>query len=284
MLFDIYENDVYDRQIFYHNSLTFLSSKVVHIGHEIQDGKSYNWDGLKRGDEEFLLWQYTIAGRGALIFEGERHDLLPNDAIMLHIPHEHRYYLPKDSDSWEYVFISMRGSECLRLGQELINMNGPVYHFTEKTPALECIEKIFKQVLSDNIDEHAISAYAYSFCMHSLTEIRPSMTEKKNPKAIERATRFGLNHFEEPIGVQDMADEVGLSRFYFSRLFKKHKGMSPVDFIHKLRMEKAVNMLQMGNRPITEIADKCGFQSASYFCRAFIKDFGISPSKFRASR
>jgi AraC-like DNA-binding protein len=284
MLLRLKNNNKFYKALSYGGSLVPMNARISVVGHENQCKKSYDWHGLKRGEKEFLLWQYTISGRGQLQYEDRSYSLETQDAMLLNIPHNHRYYLPENSDHWEFIFIIMRGSECMRLGKKLIDLNGPVFHYEKRSPIFDCIETIFNEIMDDQPDQYRLSSLAYSFCMTHLSEIGSKVPSQKRPDSIQQAVKFALNHFTEPIGVEDMAEAADLSRYHFSREFKKYLQASPADFIHKLRMEKALNMIQSGHSTIQNIADECGFQSASYFCRAFLKDFGISPGKYRATR
>jgi two-component system response regulator YesN len=59
--------------------------------------------------------------------------------------------------------------------------------------------------------------------------------------------------------------------------------MPPGDFLRKLRLEKATRLLQTDTIGLAEVAARSGFQSASYFCRAFRQSFNMSPGEFRES-
>lgn len=284
MLFDLKIPGLFDRTLSYAGSLVNLNARVCYLGHEYRDNVSYDWDGMNRGEQELSLWQFTLSGRGCLIYEGKRYDLNPGEAMLLHIPHRHRYFLPPDSSHWEFIFMIMRGAECLRLNDEIIRMNGPVIRYPGKSPSLVYAEDIFKTALEDHQDQYRLSGLVYSFCMALLAESHKEVSQDTRPLAIEKAVQFALNHFDEPIAVADLSEASGLSRYHFSREFNKYLNITPAGFIHKLRIEKAVNMLQAGDLTSREIADRCGFQSASYFCRAFFKEFQVSPGKFRSAK
>lgn len=283
MLLSLKKTKPFNKHISYADSLINLNARASYMGHEIRDKTSYDWHGLKRGEREFILWQYTIAGKGKLIYEGREYDLLPNEAMLVHIPHDHRYFFPSGADCWDFIFIIFRGSECLRICKEAEIANGPVIKHSDGSQSLKYAEDIFREAQSASYDSYRLSGLAYQFCLALLTETAPQKTEKR-PIAINRAVKYALEHFEEPIGVAEMAESSGLSRYHFSREFKKSMKTSPANFIRKLRLDKAVNMLQSGTMPVYAIAENCGFESSSYFCRAFVKEFGISPNAFRFNK
>lgn len=79
----------------------------------------------------------------------------------------------------------------------------------------------------------------------------------------------------------DLAREVGISRFHFSRAFKQSTGMAPHAFIAQRRLEQSADMLRSTSLTTTEIAMDCGFGSSSHFAIAFKRAFGTSPIEFR---
>ena len=71
------------------------------------------------------------------------------------------------------------------------------------------------------------------------------------------------------------------STFYFCKLFKKATGLTFTDYLSRLRIEKAKNLLLNPNLRISEVAYEVGFQSLTHFNRMFRKLTGQSPSAWR---
>lgn len=283
MLFNLKNTEPFTNHISYAESLINLNARISFLGYEHRNQVSYDWHGMKRGQREFVLWQYTISGKGKLIHDEQEYDLPPGEAMLVHIPHNHQYFLPKDSDHWDFAFIIMRGVEALRICKEAERINGPLIKYQDENKSLKCAEEIFKEASSTNYNSYKLSCLAYQFCMDLFADITPKKTNMR-PTSIDRAVKYALTHFEEPVGVDEMAEKAGLSRYHFSREFKKYMGAPPADFIRKLRLDKAVNLLQSDSMPVHVVAKKCGFESSSYFCRAFVKEFGRSPNAFRSSK
>ena len=92
-----------------------LNAMLANAGHEVlKPGTAYSWDGTRRGTSEMLIWQYTIAGRGKVSCGGKTHDVLPGEAMLLKVPEKHRYWFPEDSEGWEFIFLTLSGSEVMR--------------------------------------------------------------------------------------------------------------------------------------------------------------------------
>ncbi|RAZ89428.1 AraC family transcriptional regulator [Mesorhizobium hawassense] len=78
-----------------------------------------------------------------------------------------------------------------------------------------------------------------------------------------------------------LAEELGISRFHFSRAFKQSTGMTPHAFIAQRRLEQSADLLRSTNLSATQIALECGFASSSHFTTAFKRGFGTNPIEFR---
>lgn len=285
MLFNLKVPDFFLRSMSCIGSAVKLNAGIASCGYESKQDALYNWNGLKRGNRELILWQFTLSGHGYLDYEGNIYKMTPGTAMLLHIPHQHRYYFKEDTKHWDFLFIMLEGAECCRICRELINKSGPVIKYDGMSSSLQTAEKIVGECSSAaQIDQLWLSSLAYQFCMSLVADLTAGGSAgEMRPKEIEAAVRFALNQFESPVGVDDMSEAAGLSRYYFSRLFHKHMNVSPGEFLRKLRLEKATRMLQSEQIGVNEIALRSGFQSVSYFCRAFKQEFGMSPGQFRDS-
>ncbi len=78
-----------------------------------------------------------------------------------------------------------------------------------------------------------------------------------------------------------MAGAVNTSTFYFCKMFKKATGITFTDYLSRVRIEKAKNLLLNPNMRISEIAYAVGFQSLTHFNRMFHKLAGRSPTEYR---
>lgn len=116
--------------------------------------------------------------------------------------------------------------------------------------------------------------------MRDFSEIK----EEKGPSLsnLDRVLAFISLHMHEPLTVKDMAEQVHLSPSRFSTVFKKKYDDSPYQFLFKLRVERAIEMLKSEpDYTITQIAEFCGFNNIQHFSKAVRDTTGKSPSAFR---
>jgi len=100
---------------------------------------------------------------------------------------------------------------------------------------------------------------------------------------IDQAIAYINSHFSEKITVEDLASQAACSTGHFTIGFKSVTGMTPLDFIKMIRIQKARNMLINSGKSITEIALGCGFNTSSYFSSCFLRKYKTTPSAYRQS-
>ncbi|MEG0693284.1 MAG: response regulator [Oscillospiraceae bacterium] len=110
-------------------------------------------------------------------------------------------------------------------------------------------------------------------------------SETKQANETEDIMRIALNYIDlnvsKPITMRNVADSVGLSYNYFSKLFKQYTNSHFADYIHMRRIEEAKKYLSDPSFKIQEIAKKLGYENPSEFSRAFKKYAGCYPTELR---
>jgi AraC-like DNA-binding protein len=99
-----------------------------------------------------------------------------------------------------------------------------------------------------------------------------------------RAVRMALwleAHADQPLDLQRVARESGVSAFHFLRLFAKVTGVTPHQYLVRTRLRRAARLLAQDSRPIAAIAYEVGFGDLSNFVRTFRRAAGVSPRHFR---
>jgi len=113
-----------------------------------------------------------------------------------------------------------------------------------------------------------------------MDEVRDHMYQR-NTKPIRLAMDFVKSKYANPITLDDVASEVGLSSVYFSSIFKKETSQNFTDFLMEYRMTIAKNLLKSSNLSIKEIAHEVSFLDPRYFSKVFKKIVGIKPTDYK---
>jgi AraC-like DNA-binding protein len=106
--------------------------------------------------------------------------------------------------------------------------------------------------------------------------------QNDEPPVIRRAKEYISAHQGEELRLTGVARAVNTSPFYFCKMFKKATGLNFTDYVSRVRIEKAKNLLLNRNLRVSEIAYEVGFQSLTHFNRVFKKVLGVPPTQYRA--
>ena len=119
--------------------------------------------------------------------------------------------------------------------------------------------------------------------------LKQNSTTKPNIRDYEDGlSRYKLNqaleyinaHLDQEIKLSSIAEVVGISQYYFCRLFKQSMGMTPYQYVIQQRVERAKQLLQQRNVMIADVARAVGFADQSQFTRHFKRLLGVTPKQF----
>lgn len=105
--------------------------------------------------------------------------------------------------------------------------------------------------------------------------------EKRTRKPIREAINYINEHYSEKITLEEISESAEMNTSYFSTLFKKETGENFQNYLTKVRIEKAKELLMTTNATMAEIAMKVGYMDTRYFSQSFMKIVGIKPSLYR---
>lgn len=103
-------------------------------------------------------------------------------------------------------------------------------------------------------------------------------------KILNATCKYIQENFSKPISINQLAENVSLSPSYFIKMFKKTANVTPTEYIISVRLANAKQLLTETNLTISQIAEHCGFNDASYFSYYFKKRFEMTPKEYRINR
>lgn len=109
----------------------------------------------------------------------------------------------------------------------------------------------------------------------------PLQQETETEDFGKQAMDFIRAHYMQPIGVNDVADAVGVSRSWLYRCFMEYAAQSPAMYLRDLRLQRAKSLLQRTSMSVQEIARAVGYEDPLYFSRVFSAYEGCSPTTYR---
>jgi len=235
------------------------------------------------------LFHYIISGRGFLdttiSMDTTRTCHLEAGQGFLITPGQINTYGADQEDPWKYVWLEFDGLRAAGyLNTAGLGASQPIYQPNDTALAEELRDTMLY------IAGHPKASTLHQIghlCLFLDTLIRSSSTRRKTQDGqlqdfyIQEAINFMEQNYQRNLSVEEIADVCKLNRSYFSKLFKQRKGCPPQEFLIRLRLSKAAEMMKTSSTSIGDIAVSCGYPNQLHFSRSFKQHYGISPREWR---
>jgi AraC family transcriptional regulator len=234
---------------------------------------------VERDNHDSYLLMYVKEGSGVVHYNNKIFNVKANDVVLLNCHRPHMY----KTENWETLWVHFSGNMSDEYYQLLYNRFGCVISLQDSkliTDHISTILDTFKN--ADLLNEAIISCYIQRMLTELL--IIPSNTTQENhdkPNAVLESINYIQNNYSKKITLEQLAENVCISPFYFSRIFKRETGYSPYEYITMVRLNHAKTLLKTNDMLIKEIAFSVGFNSEANFVTCFKEHVDMTPSKFR---
>lgn len=214
---------------------------------------------------DYWLIHYVTNGRGQFAIHGKTHQISPGMLFIIP-PYTEIAYVGDEKNPWDYVWVGF-------------HLEGDVPDLL-KTPVLSCpaAGRAFEKMKGCNGAVFPLSA-----CILELFSIFEEDTPKEKDYVSQAVACMEAEYAQE-LSVSQLARRLGLDRSYFSDLFHKRMGLAPGQYLIRLRMEKAAELMTVHGYTPTLAAQSCGYPDFPQFSKRFKAHFGVSPREYRKTR
>lgn len=229
--------------------------------------------------QEDIELVFTKKGGGNAYCDGKKYVLRENSAFLVFPNQVHHY---SECNGGEYVIIIIKPSDLLGYAKvfEECTPVSALHVFSDGDDGIfDLINTAMQEFERDGFDT-VISAYLTALFGKLLKRFEINKS-KGASDTVSKILTYCAAHYKETITVDQVAKNVHLSRSTVCHIFGKRLNINFCDYINSLRLTEAVRLLKNENYSITEVSYMSGFPTVRTFNRAFQKQYGISPSKFR---
>lgn len=196
--------------------------------------------------------------------------------LLLAKPGDRRYsFLPFEA---EYIHFTVNDAAVKALLEPLPSVIAPPDTLTVKT-AFEEILRLSRS--GKELDQLAAASHLF-LLIHLFTE--NGSADSRSTDAVAKVKRMIEETYADDLTVADLAAACHISETHLYRLFSSTLGVSPNDYLNRVRFAAACRLLTDTDLPVGEIAASCGFHSGSYFSDFFRKHTGKTPRDYRNSK
>jgi AraC family transcriptional regulator of arabinose operon len=239
-----------------------------------------------QGTDDWLLI-YTVAGRGRFGgADGKTHYGHPGDLMLLRPGTLHDYGVESQLQQWELLWTHFRPRPDWL---DLIDWpaHAPGLHGFSVTSAgsrhqlAQQFERTHHAALGSDPLRDRIAMNALECLLLLCHQLNPQWTIHAGDSRVREAMDYVAKHLGEKITLDDLAEVSGLSVSRLGHRFREVAGVAPMEFVERMRLDRAKQLLTMTSLSVKEISRQVGYDTQFYFSLRFKKHTGQSPSAFR---
>lgn len=224
--------------------------------------------------ETYTIFTATGGAQALIILNSQAVQLVISDVVMPEMDGIELCEKIKSGFEFSHIpVILLTAKNTLQAKIEGLNTGADAYIEKPFSP-----EHLAAQVLSLLNNRNKIKEY---FAHSPLAHIKSMAHSKMDEEFLEKMNNFIVVHISDPtLDVEHLAAAMNMSRATFYRKVKSISNLSPNEMINISRLKKAVELMNTRLFPLSEIAEKVGYQSLTQLGRNFQKQFGVTPSEY----
>lgn len=208
--------------------------------------------------------------------------------FFLHIPEE---YISEDETTWISVGPLSEGRRSPDDIYHIVQKNRiperlfqEISSFYDTVPVIESVSQYgeFIQELASGLFSRKYRLeYLPADCVLFCNSASIYKTVRDNPQMA--MTSIAERYEVEDLTLNRLAEMFNISKTYLSNLFRRETGVTLTEYIHQVRMRKAITLINSSALPVAAIATACGYNDINYFTRIFKRTYGLSPKQYQKS-
>lgn len=236
--------------------------------------------------DSHYIFIYLIKGSGEITLSNRTQRMSSGDFIICR-PNESRFFTPDQNDPVECYIVSFKGRYVSDLLSGINLIPKKNYFAGHDNEIISSIERVMDESAKGDSVSMLIASSLFIATLGTLSRLAITILPKSNDKGYEKiapALSSINSDCTSKIGVDDYAKMCNLSTSYFTHLFTKITGLSPMEYKQLQRIGIAKNLLSTTTLSVKEISTIIGFKDPLYFGRCFKQATGQTPTGYRTKK
>ncbi len=253
--------------------MTVYSRSIVHAGYPFY----YEINGL-----DCYCFLYTVSGTGKFTNSKEHLSFSLSPASLLFFDCRQPFTIETAAAPWEFRILYVNGGN-LSFYMERTSPSGYMLENVSTKDSLFSLHTLFQgntgsDLLYKIADEKILTDLCVTFLSAFLTK---DVTQEYIPGYLSEMKQLFDLHYDKGYSLDDLENRFGISKFRLCREFTNHFHESPIQYLNRVRIENAKQLLQNTNLKIHEIGTKVGIENTNHFINLFKKSEGTTPLLYR---
>lgn len=230
-------------------------------------------------------YQIIYVVKGKCYFKiGNKVEEVTSGNFILIKPNQRQFYYYSHKDLTEVYWIHFSGYGIEEALQNLLLLEKPINYIGYDKRYISIFQLIINEIQIKNSSyQHIAAAYFYELLVYFSRELYKlaHISYSKNSEDFKEIIQLMYLKYKENLPISYYAEKCNLSIYRFIHKFKDFTGMSPLEYITKIRINIAKDLILSSSLSISEISDMIGYSNPLYFSRLFKKYCGVSPSLYK---
>ena len=228
---------------------------------------------------DYYVFEYVVKGVGYIETPEERYTVSEGDFYFLNKSRYHIYYADRD-DPYEKIFVVLNGSFVDFLVSKYLS-NDSVYI---KKCNLKSLMTYMIQLLSQDAPISYDKLAVAVLCLFQQVFPSPYRTKPSTKRIPEMIKNYIDSHINEKVTLEDISNNLYISKSHIERAFKKEYGQTPLVYCANQKIEHVASMLVTTDYSLSHIAQQFGFTDVKYMSKSFKKIKGQTPMEYRRDK
>lgn len=240
-------------------------------------------EGEMEHNHGFYELMAILSGSGTHWINGTVYQVLPGDVFLLNFGDRH--YLNPSDHKTEFRWITLAWVPSLLTIDDPVLLNNKKYNDRATMHITNLLmDSLYEYNLKqqDYIDVIRYQLMAVLKKLKRLPEQRDvAYTDRHRKNLIKRATGYIHENYAQQITLKDIADLLDISQVYLCKLFSEEIGMGAIQYLRKVRVDRAALLLRTTEKKVSMIATEVGFRDVKSFFSVFKTQMGVTPAAYR---
>ncbi|MDD3402611.1 MAG: AraC family transcriptional regulator [Hespellia sp.] len=235
----------------------------------------------ERENLDSFLIVYTLSGSGLLEMDDTTYPIEPHQLFFIPCMKHHYYCCRKDKE-WEFLWIHFNGIAARGYYEKYSTSQTPVITIDPQAGIPEQMRQVLSLIQKKELNrDYMIS----NILTNILTQLILTQSQGDEspflPDYLIQTIKYIDQHFKEEISLDQLSKEIGISKFYLLKQFKKYFETTIREYQIVTRLNYAKELLKYTDTPVHDISDACGINQTSHFIHLFKKHECLTPLQYR---